>query len=343
MKRKGFCLFSLIIVIILSGCSSNKMRLFKKSEILMDTMVSITVVSESREKAEAAIDRAFKEIKRLEGLLNFYSEQSEISEINRNSGIRPVKVSPETYDLVRISRIISEKTGGAFDITIGPISGLYDFVRKKRPSPQEIQRLLPLVGYKKILLNPEERTVFLMKKGMEIDPGGITKGYAADRAVEVLKGEGIKAALVAIAGDIRCYGTKPDGGDWVVGIQNPRTGKGGEVFATIRLRDMAISTSGDYQRYFMEHGKRYHHILDPATGLPAHGLISVTVVGPLATYTDSLATAVFVKGLPEGQRLAEEMGYYVVAVDRVGNIHISDGIKKRVSLILDRIDVGSEQ
>ncbi len=343
MKRKGFYLISLILIIVLSGCSSNQERIFKKSEILMDTIVSITVVSTSKEKAEAAIDRAFKELKRLEGLLNFYSEESEIAKINRNAGMRPVKVSPETYEVVDRARTISEKTGGAFDITIGSISVLYDFVRKKRPSLQKIQGLLPLVGYKKLVLNPEERTVYLKEKGMKIDPGGIAKGYAADRAVEILKKAGIKAALVAIAGDIRCYGTKPDGGDWIVGIQNPRAEKGEDVFATIRLKDMAISTSGDYQRFFIENGKRYHHILDPSTGLPAEGLISVTVVGPLATYTDSLATAVFVKGLSEGQRLAERMGYYIVAVDRAGNIHISDGIKKKVSLILDRIDVGSEQ
>ncbi|NOY65602.1 MAG: FAD:protein FMN transferase [Nitrospirae bacterium] len=339
MKRKGFYLVSLILIIVLSGCNSNKERMFKKSEILMDTIVSITVVSKSKEKAEAAIDKAFKEIKRLERLLNFYSEESEIAEINKNSGMRPVKVSPETYEVVDISRTISEKTGGAFDITIGPISGLYDFVRKKRPSLQEIHALIPLVGYKKMVLNPEERTVYLQKKGMKIDPGGIAKGYAADRAVEILKKEGIKAALVAIAGDIRCFGTKPDGGDWIVGIQNPRAGKGEDVFATIRLKDMAISTSGDYQRYFIEDGKRYHHILDPATGLPARGLISVSVVGPLATYTDSLATAVFVKGLTEGKRLAERMGYHIVAVDRDGNIHISELIKDKISLIVNRIDV----
>jgi len=339
MKRKGFYLVSLLLIIVLSGCSSNRERMFKKSEILMDTIVSITVVSESKEKAEAAIDKTFKEIKKLERLLNFYSEESEIAEINKNSGIRPVKVSPETYEVVDISRTISEKTGGAFDITIGPISGLYDFVRKKRPSLQEIHALIPLVGYKKMVLNLEEKTVYLKKKGMKIDPGGIVKGYAADRAVEILKKEGIKAALVAIAGDIRCFGTKPDGGDWIVGIQNPRPGKGGDVFATIRLKDMAISTSGDYQRYFIEDGKRYHHILDPATGLPASGLISVSVVGPLATYTDSLATAVFVKGLTEGRGLAERMGYHIVAVDRDGNIHISELIKDKISLILNRIDV----
>lgn len=339
MMWRRLYLISLILVFVLSGCSSNRERMFKKSEILMDTIVSITVVSTSKEKAEAAIDKAFKEIKRLERLLNFYSEESEIAEINKNSGIRPVKVSPETYEVVDISKTISEKTDGAFDITIGPISGLYDFVKKKRPSLREIQSLIPLVGYNNILLNTGERTVYLKKKGMKIDPGGIAKGYAADRAVEILKKEGIKAALVAIAGDIRCFGTKPDGGDWVIGIQNPRVGKGDEVLATIRLKDMAISTSGDYQRYFIEGGKRYHHILNPSTGLPASGIISVSVVGPLATYTDSLATAVFVKGLPEGKMLAEKMGYYIVAIDKDGHIHISELIKDKISLIINKIDV----
>jgi thiamine biosynthesis lipoprotein len=285
------------------------------------------------------MDAAFSELKRLERLLDFYSPTSEISKINKGSGGVPVSVTPTTFTLINTALKVSELTDGAFDITLGVINRRYDFIKKTHPTPQEIKSLLPLVGYKNIVVNPSLRVVFLKKQGMMIDPGGITKGYAADRAVEVLRAQGIKAALVAVAGDIKAYGLKPDGRAWLVGIRDPRSRDTEQVFATLRLKDMAVSTSGDYERYFIEKGVRYHHILDPKTGMPARGVISVTVVGPEAVYTDSLATACFVKGVKEGMKMVERNGYMAVVVDSSGAIHYSAGLKDKLELIKRHIEV----
>ncbi len=340
MKRQHLFIVSLILLLIgLTACNQNSDRIFKRSEVMMDTFVNITVVSRSEEKAKEAMDAAFSELKRLERILDFYSTESEISKINKNSGTTPMSVTPTTFSLITSAVKVSEITEGAFDITLGVINQRYDFVKKIHPGASEIKKLLPLVGYKNIVLHPALRVVFLKKKGMKIDPGGITKGFAADRAVEILKQMGIRAALVAVAGDIRAYGLKPDGTPWLIGIRDPRAKSSDEVFATLSLKDMAVSTSGDYERFFIEDGIRYHHILDPRTGLPARGVISVTVVGPKAVYTDSLATAAFVKGVKEGMKMVEKNGYMAVVVDSSGRIYHSPGLDGVLNLMKKQIEV----
>ncbi len=339
MKRLFLCIISILLVFGVSSCNNSKERIFKKSEVMMDTFVTITVVSNSEEQAEQAINKAFFELKRLERYLNFYSDESEIATINKHSGKNPVSVTPITFNLLSKAIDVSKLTNGAFDITLGVINRLYDFVNKKHPDKAEINRLLPLVDYRKIELYPKLRVVYLNKAGMMIDPGGITKGYAADKAVMVLKNQGIKAALVAIAGDIRGYGLKPDGKPWLVGIRDPRGKNRDEIFATVELKDLAISTSGDYERFFIENGIRYHHILDPKTGLPASGVISVTVIGPEATYTDSLATAIFVKGVEQGLKLAKKAGYKAIIVDKNGKIYKSTDLGNSITFLKKSIEV----
>ncbi len=327
MKRVGIILS---LVFFLISCQSHSERLFRKSEILMDTIVTITVVSDSEKKAEVAIDRAFRELKRLDRLFNAFSPQSEVSDINRNAGKKKVKTAEDTVRLIGYALKIGELTDGAFDITVGAVTRLYDFHSKVVPSMRQIRETLRYVDFRKVVIEGDR--VYLPEKGMRIDPGGIAKGYAADRAIEILKTEGIKGALVAVAGDIKGYGRKPDGSPWRVGIRDPRGGRE-DIFAVVELRDeMAISTSGDYERYFIKDGKRYHHIIDPNTGLPAEGLISVSVIGKEGTYTDSLATAVFIMGGEEGRKVAEELGYGVVMVDRKGNISMSESIKGLVNI-----------
>ncbi len=340
MKRQHLFIVSLVFfVIVLTACNKSTDRLFKRSEVMMDTFVNITVVSKSEKKAKEAMDAAFQELKRLERLLDFYSPKSEISKINKGSGGVSVSVTSTTFSLINKALEVSKLTDGAFDITLGVINRRYDFFKKRHPTETEIKKLLPLVGYRNIVINPALRIVFLKKPGMMIDPGGITKGFAADRAVQVLKAQGIKAALVAVAGDIRAYGLKPDGRAWLVGIRDPRAKSADQVFATLKLKDMAVSTSGDYERYFVEQGVRYHHILDPKTGMPARGVISVTVVGPEAVYTDSLATACFVRGVREGMKMVEKNGYMAVVVDSSGGIHYSPGLKDILELLKKHIEV----
>ena len=308
--------------LFLSSCnlfSPDKERLFKKSTVLMDTIVSITVVSTSRDRAEKAINEAFRELKRLEDIMNFYSEESEVSRINRNAGIRPVKVSMDMIDIIEKAIYVSRLTDGAFDITTGPLTRLWDFqnkiptvtdATKKVPEPSEIRKALRLVNYRDIVINQKDSTVFLKRKGMLIDLGGIAKGYGADRAMEILKKNGINSCLVAIAGDIKVSGRKPDGSPWVIGIRHPRAEKGSDdIFTSLPLTDAAISTSGDYERFFIKDGKRYHHIINPFTGYPSEYTGGVSVITEKGYLSDSLATAVFVLGPEKGMELLKRLGY----------------------------------
>ncbi|RME67758.1 MAG: FAD:protein FMN transferase [Nitrospirae bacterium] len=310
-----------LIIIAISGCTE-KRSLYRQTEFVMDTIVTITYTSE---KDRPAVEEAFRTLKRLETLFNAFDPASEVSRVNQNAGIVPVEVSKDTFDLITRALDISRKTTGAFDITVGAVSLLYDFEKKTIPSITEIKARLGLVGYEKVKLMDSK--VFLPLKGMKIDPGGIAKGYGADRAVDVLKAHGLKHALVAVAGDIKALGTRPDGTAWRIGIRDPRGG-GDDIFAIVNLpSNWAISTSGDYERYVIKDGVRYHHIIDPRTGLPARGLISVSCIGPEGTMTDSLATAVFILGRQEGEKLAESLGYGVVVVDDKGEVYVSPKAK----------------
>lgn len=289
----------------------------------MDTLVTITVEGNSSERAEAAIDAAFDEIQRLEDLLSFWTEDSEIAAIYRNAGAKPVKVSPETLDIMDKAIYIAEKTEGAFDPTVGPVMRLWDFREKKMPTQKEISEKIRLVDYRQLEVDRNNSTAFLKVKGMSFDTGGIAKGYAVDRAVDILKKEGVKAGLVAIAGDIRGFGPRT----WRIGIRNPRPeGKDDEIIAVVELKDKAISTSGDYERYFEKDGVRYHHILNPKNGLPARGTWSVTVVAEEAVQTDGFATGIFVLGPERGLSLLEETGMEGVIISENGERFTTPGL-----------------
>ncbi len=316
----------LILFLLLFITSCNTEHLYKKTSILMDTVVSITVVSDSREKAESVIEEAFSEIKRLEGLINFYSDKSEISMINKNAGVKPVKVSHETLDVIKKAVYISEITDGAFDITVGPLVRLWDFHKKIKPDDIKIKEAKRHVGYRDIIIDEIDSTVYLRRKGMYIDPGGIVKGYTADIVVEILKRRGIKAGLVAVAGDIKAFGRKPDGSLWRVGVRNPRSKDSDDLIATIELNDKAISTSGDYERYFIIDGKRYHHILNPETGYPEDDSVSVTVISEDGFIADGLSTGFFVLGPEKSLRIAKRYNLGLIIVDKRLRIHTTENI-----------------
>lgn len=326
----------LLCFLTLAVACQKKERLYKKSSLAMDTVVSITVVSHSPEEAEKAAVAAFGEIRRLERLLSFWTEDSEIALINKNAGKSPVTVSPETLEIIEKSIFISENTGGAFDPTIGPVIRLWDFRNRKKPGKVELSKALGLVDYRMIKVDRETSTAFLADDRMSFDTGGIAKGYAADRAVAVLRKMGVGAGLVAVAGDIRAFGRKPDGSPWRVGIRNPRaTGEEDALMAYIDLDDAAISTSGDYERYFIEDGVRYHHILKPKTGYPAGECVSVTVMAPEGVYTDGLSTGVFVLGPERGIRLLEGLGFEGIIIDRDFRVHITRNIKDKIRWVVE--------
>lgn len=297
----------------------------------MDTIVTITVVSGSQEKADRAIEAAFSEIADIAKLSDFFSPESEISMINRKSGISGVTVSPDLLEMLSSALYVSENTGGAFDITIGPVMSLYDFHRNIKPDDREIRRNLHFVNYRNLSVDRKKSAVFLKEKGMLVDAGGITKGYTADKAVEILKQQGIHAGLVAVAGDIKAFGLKPDGKPWTIGIRNPAPGNSeDDIIATIGLTDMAISTSGDYERFFILDGKKYHHLIDPKTGYPASGCRSVSVIAKNGVFTDSFATGVFILGPEKGMKVLEKMGFEGIIIDRKGKAHITPGIRGKI-------------
>lgn len=309
--------------------------MYRENRVVMDTFCTITVISPSREKAKEAVEAGFIEMKKLEQRLSFFSPESEITAINRASGSTPVKVSRETLDIIKKAVEIANYTNGAFDPTIGPVMKLWRFssqnFKPSIPPEDKIKNTLRFVDYKKIKIDASASEIFLEEKGMELDLGGIAKGYAADRAIEAIKAKGVKAALVAVAGDIKGFGLKSGLQPWKVGIQNPRP-EDENIFATLYLNDKAISTSGDYQRFFIKEGKRYHHVLNPHTGYPASGVISVSVIAPEGYAADSLSTGIFVLGPKKGIKILESMGLDGIIVDADKKIFLTKSLKGKVNI-----------
>lgn len=333
-RRWGVLTAGLFFLLLCLSCSPQGERLHKETRLSLYTIVTITVASDSDEKAAKAIDSAFREMERVAGLLNYYSPESELSLINRSAGIRPVKVSPETMEIMERALFVARSTEGAFDVTMGPVIALWDFQKKVAPEVEKLREALRRVGYSRIILDRSNSTVYLSGKGMEINLGGIIKGYLADKAVATLKSEGIKAGIIAIGGDIKAFGKKPGGEPWTVGIQNPRQ-KGGsdEVIATIRLSDTAVSTAGDYEKFFVKDGEWYHHILDPRTGYPAYGCRSVTVLSAEGVMADGIDTGIFIMGPQRGMELLKRLGLEGVILDNKGAILMTDGMKDKIKLL----------
>ena len=328
-----FCLLLLIIPLMYLGCSSKPPSVFKRSQMLMGTIVEITAISTDAERADLAITAGFKEIKRLEEMMSTYIGESELSKVNKAAGIDWVKIDPELSEVVKASIQTSEMTGGGFNIAVGPAVKLWDVGGEEYlPTEDELGKIKSIIDFKDISLDEENQKLFLKKAGMKIDLGGIAKGYASDRAEKVLKGFGINDGIIAVAGDIKVFGKRPDKKPWKVGIRHPR--KEGAILAEIELNDEAISTSGDYERFFIKDGVRYHHILDPATLKPAMECQSVTIVARQGIKADALATGVFVMGPEKGMELIEKLpDIEGVIVDKEGNLHISSGLKGRVRIV----------
>jgi thiamine biosynthesis lipoprotein len=318
--------------------------MFKESRTLMDTFCTITVVTDSEEKAKDAIEAGFNEIKKLDKYLNNFSPDSEISAISRSAGVKPVRVSKETLDLMEKTIGISDITNGAFDPTIAPVLKLWKFSGRPAnptiPPEDAIKNALKLVDYRKIQVNKKISEIYLEDKDMELDLGGIAKGYAADKAIEAIKAKTIKAALVSIAGDIRGYGLSTTGKAWKVGIQEPRPENPNsekpweDIIATLYLEDSAISTAGDYQRFLIKNGKRYHHIIDPLTGYPSEsGLISVSVIAPEGYLADGTDTAILILGADKGMRLLNSKGLDGILVDSQKRVFITKNLKSRIDIL----------
>ena len=299
----------------------------KQAVPLMGTDFEVTVVAPNEEIGYINIDEAVSEIQRIEKLISSWDPASETSMINAKAGIAPVKVSQELYALIERSLGISAITEGAFDITYATLDGLWKFDGSmvKVPSAEALKGAVSKIGYKKIVLDPENRTVFLPEAGMRIGFGAIGKGYAADKAKELMIAKDVKGGIINASGDLTTWGTKATGEKWLVGISNPMDRE--KVFSWLPVIESSVATSGNYEKFITIGGKRYSHILDPRNGMPTEGILSVSIFAKQAELCDALATAVFVMGRDVGLHMINQLdGVEAVVVDAGHRVHRSSGI-----------------
>jgi thiamine biosynthesis lipoprotein len=310
--------------VLMTGCT--RMRTMQKTEAIMGTDVTITVVARSAAEGESAIEAGMAELRRLDAMMSLYKDESEITKVNLAAGKHPVKVSPEMIEVVDSAAEISKLSDGVFDITIGPLVVLWQMRLKEGRAPMdaEIARIKPLVNYKNIVVDRKASTIFLKKAGMIMDFGGM-KGYTADRVAAILRKRGITNAVIAVAGDIWVLGHRDDGKPWRIGVQHPR--EHDKVLTVLDLSDKYVSTSGDYERFVIREKKRYHHIIDPRSGKPSKGVISATLVGDKGAFIDPLAKVPFILGPEQGLKIVRKLGAEAIIVDEEGKVYTTPGIK----------------
>lgn len=304
--------------------------IFKRTLKLMGNRFEISVGADEEDEgwANNCIDAAIDEIQRIERLLTTFNDQSQTNLINANAGIRPVQVDPEIYDIIQRSLKISALTQGAFDISYGSIDKrLWNFDRNMKSLPDEklAKKMVRLINYRNIILDEEHSTVFLKEKGMRIGFGGIGKGYAAERAKYILKQNGVDSGIVNAAGDLTTWGYQPDGKPWTIGIANPNSIH--QPFSYLNITDMAVATSGSYEKFVMINGKKYSHTIDPKTGLPVHGIKSVTIISPNAEIADAMATPVTIMGIRAGLDMINQIkNIACIIIDDQDKIYTSKNI-----------------
>ena len=293
---------------------------------IMGTRITVELWADDEQKANRAIDALLDEMRHIDDSMSTYKPTSEVSQVNARAADGPMKISKELFDLLVTAKQYSVLTDGAFDITYASVGYMYDFRKHVHPDDAQIGKALPAVDYRHVLLDPKNQTVQFSQKGVRIDLGGIAKGYSVDKGIEVLQSFGITRAYVSAGGDSRIIGDR-FGKPWMVGIRDPRKGEG-SVITKIPLADAAISTSGDYERFFEENGVRYHHIIDPRTGRSASKVRSATVIGPYATRTDGLSKTAFVLGPEKAMEIynrIDDIDAIIVKLD--GTVIYSKGLE----------------
>ena len=296
---------------------------------LMGNHFELSVVGNREDWALARIEAGVKEIQRIERLLTTFRDDSETNLINRNAGIAPVKVSQEVFELIERSNRLSQVTQGAFDITYGSIDKrLWNFDPSMTSLPDEktAKKMVRLINYKNIILDRARTSVMLKEKGMRIGFGGIGKGYAAEKAKAVMRAMDVQAGVVNASGDLCAWGYQPGGKPWTIGIVDPDAP--GTVIGLLDITDVAVATSGNYEKYALIDGKRYSHTINPRTGLPVTGIKSVTVVCPYAEIADAMATPVMVMGVEAGMHMINQLDHLeAVVIDDAGRVYFSNHIQ----------------
>jgi len=314
-------------VLLLCAAPAHAEWVRRVTDGIMGTRITVELWADDRAKAERAIDAVLDEMRHIDETMSTYKPTSEVSQVNDKAADGPMHISKELFDLLTTAKEYSVITDGAFDITYASVGYLYDFRKHVRPDDAQIARALPAIDYRHVILDAKNQTVQFSQKGVRIDLGGIAKGYSVDRGIEVLKSLGYTRAYVGAGGDSRIIGDR-FGKPWIVGIRNPRKGEG-NVIARIPLVNAAISTSGDYERFFEENGVRYHHIIDPHTGHSASKVRSATVIGPYATRTDGLSKTAFVLGPEKAMEIynrLDDIDAIIVKLD--GTIVYSKGMQR---------------
>jgi len=298
---------------------------YKRTDAIMGTRIYVELWDTDGNHGEAAIDAVMAEMHHIDDLMSHYKPESQLSQINLHAADHPVEVDKELFDLIKLSTHYSEITAGAFDITYASVGYLYNYPDHKRPTEAQIKAALPAVNWRNMKFDEAHHSVFFEHKGMRIDLGGIGKGYAVDRGIEILQKRGIQHAVVTAGGDTRIIGDHL-GRAWLVAIRHPDDPS--KVVTRIPLSDAAMSTSGDYERYFDENGVRYHHIIDPKTGHSASKVRSATVIGPTATQTDGMSKTAFVLGPEKALEIINRMPEYdAVFVAPDGKVFYSNGLR----------------
>jgi thiamine biosynthesis lipoprotein len=320
--------FLILLILAVTSISVWAQQTHKRALKLMGCRFDITVVAKDKTEADLYINLAVAEISRIEKLISSWDANSETSRINNSAGKQAEKVSPELFMLIERAIRISKLTDGAFDISYASMDRIWKFdgSMTEMPSEEEIKESVAKVGYKNIELDKNTSSVFLKLPGMKIAFGAIGKGYAADKAKQLLLKNGVSAGIINASGDMNTWGKQPDGTAWKVAITNPMNKD--KAFALLPITEGAVVTSGDYEKFVNFNGKRYAHIIDPRSGYPASGIISATVFAPKAELADALATSIFVMGIDAGiDRINQLPKIECIIIDDKGNIHKSENIK----------------
>ena len=319
---RNVTLILLLTSIFAFGQVTHKRKLY-----MLGSPFEMTVVAKDTIQGNIYIDMAVAEVKRIENLISDWIPTTQISQVSKNSGIQPVKVDKEVYDLVERAIKVSQLTSGAFDISYASMDKIWKFdgSMKAMPTPEAIKQSVARIGYQKIVLDAKAQTIYLKEKGMKLGLGGIGQGYIADKIKDLLLSKGCTSGIVNVSGDINAWGYQTIGKPWTVAIVNPMNKN--KVFATFPLENSSVETSGSYEKFVVFDGKRYSHIIDPRTGYPAQGVVSVSVFAKQTEIADALATGIFVLGVDVGLNLVNQLkGIGCIIVDDKGEIHTSKNI-----------------
>lgn len=317
--RRQYWLIILLVFLLPIGVNADW---YRDSQDIMGTRISVELWSDDSGNAEKAINQVMEEMHRIDRQLSPYKEQSELSLVNNQAAGKAVKVSEEMYLLLERSLYYSRVSEGAFDISFASVGRFYDYREGRRPDRETLESHLPAINYRAIEISADTKSVRFLHPLLKIDLGGIAKGYAVDRGIEILQQQGVVSAIVTAGGDSRILGDR-GGRPWVLGIRHPRQDESYAV--KIPLENVALSTSGDYERFFMEEGQRIHHIVNPVTGQSSKGIQSVSVLASRGIDSDALSTTLFVLGIKKGLALVNSLeGIDAIIIDGDGKLHYSD-------------------